>query len=241
MPKQFGGDKPERRGSDEQSIRATATAPRQTSGPPQTHFAKPAQATLNAPLAVAATTASAEFSLTSASTPEVLHFEPGVPSSHSQTQTSATATSPLARMDIARGVATQVQAAAKSLSDRPVDLSLNPEELGKVKLSITTTNGSVVLQVLAERTETLDLMRRHADVLAEELNDLGFDSIDLSFGQGQSGNLDDTGEDHAGETSRDRTDVLGAGDEIDDPAIHTNDTTRLSIALNGSGGLDIRV
>ena len=130
-----------------------------------------------------------------------------------------------------------MQTAAKSISDRPVDVSLNPEELGKVKLSITTTNGSVVLQVIAERPETLDLMRRHADMLAVELGDLGFDTIDLSFGQGQSENLDDKPGDQSGDQSRATPD----DDDIDEQLTPAHETQNLSISLDGMGGIDKRV
>ena len=90
----------------------------------------------------------------------------------------------------ARHIAAQIQDAVKLAPDKPVSISLNPEELGRVRMSISATEGGVVLYVLAERPETLDLMKRHIDLLAKEFGELGFSSVDLAFGQGSEGSTD---------------------------------------------------
>ena len=60
---------------------------------------------------------------------------------------------------------------------------MSPEELGRVRLTLSTTEAGLTLSVLAERPETLDMMRRHIEQLAQEFRDLGFGDVSFSFGQ----------------------------------------------------------
>ena len=71
--------------------------------------------------------------------------------------------------------------------DGPVDLHLNPEELGKVRISMAMVEGGINVTILAERPDTLDLMRRHIDQLAQEFRQLGYGLINFSFGQRNEG------------------------------------------------------
>ena len=52
---------------------------------------------------------------------------------------------------------------------------------------MTMSDGVITMTVLAERSETLDLMRRHSDQLAQELRQLGYGTINFSFGQREGG------------------------------------------------------
>lgn len=88
-----------------------------------------------------------------------------------------------ARSDIPRAVFQQLIDASIRAVERPVDLLLNPEELGRVRISMTMNEGAITMSVFAERTETLDLMRRHSDLLAQDLRQLGYGTISFSFGQ----------------------------------------------------------
>lgn len=71
--------------------------------------------------------------------------------------------------------------AAQSLQDGPVDLALNPEELGHVKLRLSAQEGSFGVVITAERPETLDLLRRNSDLLTEHLSALGYATVTLEF------------------------------------------------------------
>jgi flagellar hook-length control protein FliK len=73
---------------------------------------------------------------------------------------------------------------AQRLPDGPVEISLSPEELGKVRMSLLGGEGQMTVQIVAERPETLDLLRRHIDMLASELRQQGFTDLSFSFGQG---------------------------------------------------------
>lgn len=88
------------------------------------------------------------------------------------------------RHDAPRPVMQQVAEAARGLRDGPVEMTLQPEELGKVRLTLTAAaDGSMMFSVQAERSETMDLLRRHIGDLARELHDLGFENLSFSFGQ----------------------------------------------------------
>lgn len=172
--------------------------------------------------------------LVSEDTPESIRFDAS--SSSSGTSVSSTqSTASLARPELPRTAMIQLQQAVRTMSDQPIEITLNPQELGRVRLSITAAEGGVVLQILAERPETIDMMRRSAEELARELSDLGFTTIDLAFGQGHStdnpNDQDDSGTKTSATASLDADDV-GAGQ---------NDAVRSYVSLNESGGVDMRV
>lgn len=66
----------------------------------------------------------------------------------------------------------------------PIDVALDPPELGRVRLSVTEVNGAIMLSITADRPETADLMRRHVALLMEEFARSGLDapSVDISGG-----------------------------------------------------------
>jgi flagellar hook-length control protein FliK len=90
--------------------------------------------------------------------------------------------SSLQRGDLPRAVTEQLVANVRTAADGVVDVQLSPEELGRVRLTLQITDGSLSLLVQAERSETLDLLRRNIDVLAREFRDQGFTSLSFAFG-----------------------------------------------------------
>ena len=69
---------------------------------------------------------------------------------------------------------------------KPVEISLNPEELGQVRMTLSTSDTGVTVMITSERPETLDLMRRHIDQLAQELLRLGYENTAFQFGADNS-------------------------------------------------------
>ncbi|WP_143733016.1 flagellar hook-length control protein FliK [Pontibaca methylaminivorans] len=65
---------------------------------------------------------------------------------------------------------------------RSMEITLNPQELGHVRMTITHNGSGVNVSVLADRPETLDLLRRHVDQLAAEFLELGYAEVGFSFG-----------------------------------------------------------
>ena len=84
-------------------------------------------------------------------------------------------------------VAPIVAAHAHSPNVGPLEIVLNPQELGHLRFEIRHSGEQVSVLLTAERPETLDLMRRHADQLVTELRQSGFSDASLSFGQWAQG------------------------------------------------------
>lgn len=66
-----------------------------------------------------------------------------------------------------------------------IEIALSPAELGRVRMILGPEMAQLGVTVLAERPETLELLRRHAELLAAELAGLGYDPAGLSFTFGQ--------------------------------------------------------
>jgi flagellar hook-length control protein FliK len=73
----------------------------------------------------------------------------------------------------------------------PVELSLSPEELGRIRMQITPDGDTVRIVLQAERAETAELLRRNSDALLSELRQSGFEGASFSFeGWGAGGQSD---------------------------------------------------
>jgi hypothetical protein len=86
------------------------------------------------------------------------------------------------RGDPPRAAIAQIVEVARRMPDGPVEISLAPEELGKVRLSLHGSEVQLTVQITAERPETLELIRRHIDLLAADLREQGFGQLNFSFG-----------------------------------------------------------
>lgn len=134
-----------------------------------------------------------------------------------------------------RATAAQIADVARRLADGPVEVSLSPEELGRVRLSLHGSESQMTVQIMAERPETLDLLRRHIDLLAAELRQQGFADLTFSFSGGGAGGAG------AALSRAER----GAGDDNtgpDAPATgHTPDPDGRARAAASGAGLDLRL
>lgn len=81
------------------------------------------------------------------------------------------------------GLGHRLAEAVSQFPDRPVEITLSPEELGRVRLTLTTHDGALTMMVQADRPETLDLLRRNIDSLAQDFRDLGYQDLTFTFGQ----------------------------------------------------------
>lgn len=85
---------------------------------------------------------------------------------------------------VPRAVVTQVvHSITRSNVEGFVEIRLQPEELGRVRLTMLPGDLGVTVQVSAERPETLDLMRRNIDMLEADLMERGFTNLAFSFGE----------------------------------------------------------
>jgi flagellar hook-length control protein FliK len=88
-------------------------------------------------------------------------------------------------------ITSQLAESLTRFSDRPVEITLSPEELGKVRMTLLTDANSLTLNLVADRPETLDLLRRNIDQLAQDFRDLGFANLSFSFEQQHSSDNQD--------------------------------------------------
>jgi len=82
-------------------------------------------------------------------------------------------------------LASQITAALVSRPDGQIEISLSPDELGHLRLTLQPDSKDpdrVVVTLVFDRPDTLDLFRRNADQLADALRAAGYQAADLSFG-----------------------------------------------------------
>ncbi len=135
----------------------------------------------------------------------------------------------ITRPEIPRHVARQLAEVARQMPDRPVELTLNPDELGRVRLTFTLTDGGINVAVLAERGETMDLLRRHIETLAQEFRDMGYSDVGFQFSQNGQANTD------GGDGAADHRQTVNAPMPEPDP------TPPAKLSLEPSTGLDLRL
>lgn len=64
----------------------------------------------------------------------------------------------------------------------PLEIALDPPELGQVRMVLQTGEATTTLLIIADRPETADLMRRNASFLHEAFAQEGKGGLDLQFG-----------------------------------------------------------
>lgn len=128
--------------------------------------------------------------------------------------------------DVGGRVIEQVAQVARQTPGGPIEIALNPEELGRVRMHLTPGEAGLVLVVSAERPETLDLLRRNIDLLAGEYRELGYSSLEFDFGG--NGARPDGGADHAATSD-------------DTPDLAVEDDTSPGASATPATGMDIRI
>lgn len=126
----------------------------------------------------------------------------------------------------------QIADAIHRSPEKSIEIALSPAELGRVRMVLLPSEGSIVVNILAERADTLDLMRRHIDDLGRSFSELGYDDISFAFGRGSDkSDGQDTTQDHT-------TAKALSLDFSDAPAASEINPPDLTIAVDG---VDLRV
>ena len=126
-------------------------------------------------------------------------------------------------------------AVVTALGDGSSEIALAPEELGKVRLQVQTdvqNPDRLVVVLTFERTETLDLFRRHAADLAETLRAAGYDEARLDFGQ--------SGTEAGARSGEERSKPLGESAARRQVHLLTDETASPA-GYRKTGSLDIRL
>lgn len=88
------------------------------------------------------------------------------------------------RAELPAALAQQIEIAVRESSNgKPsVELLLSPDDLGRVRLNLIPNEGVMTVNLLADRPETLELLRRHIDSLSRALLEIGYERTEFSFG-----------------------------------------------------------
>ncbi|CUH59145.1 flagellar hook-length control protein FliK [Thalassobacter stenotrophicus] len=78
-------------------------------------------------------------------------------------------------------IAEQLRAGAR-MDRYPLEIALDPPELGQVRMVLQTSEATTTLLIIADRPETAELMRRHANFLHEAFAEEGRGDLNLQFG-----------------------------------------------------------
>ncbi|WP_172297663.1 flagellar hook-length control protein FliK [Pseudoruegeria sp. HB172150] len=97
---------------------------------------------------------------------------------------------------IPRQLALQLTDAARQMPDRPVELTLEPAELGRVRMTLAAGDATMVVTLAIERGETADLLRRHIDTLAQEFRSIGYRDVSFEFSGGEKRDGREPADDH---------------------------------------------
>lgn len=83
-------------------------------------------------------------------------------------------------------VVRQISGAMSAGQENAVELTLTPEELGRVRMVMSGSDEAITVTIHAERPETGEMIRRHAAALEQELRAVGYSEISFDFAD-QSG------------------------------------------------------
>ncbi|MFW2589581.1 flagellar hook-length control protein FliK [Sagittula sp. SSi028] len=119
----------------------------------------------------------------------------------------------------------QIAETATRISEGAVELKLYPEELGRVRMFLVSGEAGLTVNILADRPETLELLRRNADELARHLADAGFEGAGFSFGQ-----------DHREDESQHSSVAISSGSDEAGEGLIDNSTL-----VSPDAGLDLRM
>lgn len=104
----------------------------------------------------------------------------------------------------------QIVQAIRLTPEGSVDVSLMPEDLGRVRLIMQSSEAGLQITVQSERQDTLDLLRKNVDQLRQEMGEAGFDDVSFSFGDQTGRESQETDEPEGGQ-------VPAAGDDPHQP------------------------
>ena len=119
-------------------------------------------------------------------------------------------------------ISQQISTAFVSTNDKAVEIRLDPEELGQVRIVLTGKEGAMNVTIFSDKTEVLDLMRRHSDQLEMDFSSIGYEGAQFSFEKEHEEDVSEPQEDSIAQTvdeadalPRQKQYVLGSGTQLD--------------------------
>ncbi len=80
-------------------------------------------------------------------------------------------------------ITTQIVAEAGAKTGRDIEVRLDPEELGRIRITVHPREAGLFIALAVERPETLDLLRKNASELMANLQDFDLSGATLEFSQ----------------------------------------------------------
>lgn len=184
-----------------------------------------------APVASSAASKTLDSKMTIDGTKDTTDFrlETMIDTKHAARTTQSTVSS---RTEFAPPVARQIADAihARVTAEKVIEVSLNPAELGRLKLSLTPVENGLVINIMAERSETNEMIRRNLIDLERAFSEMGGENITFSFEQ--NGGFPDQGQHDPSIDSADWSEQVAAT-----PTLSIQQHRDLTI----TSGIDIRV
>lgn len=135
-----------------------------------------------------------------------------------------------------RAVVDQILPALQRGADGRVELTLSPAELGRVEITLQSRDGGMSISLNAERPETLELLRRHIDLLAADMRQFGMTDLSFSFGRETAGGSDENQNQRQG-----GSDAAGQRNPGDPRAARSDDAPAPLHQSNAIARLDLRI
>ncbi|MEF9606105.1 flagellar hook-length control protein FliK, partial [Paracoccus sp. PXZ] len=131
----------------------------------------------------------------------------------------------------AKRIAREIFDGVSENRDGLVEILLDPMELGRVRISISSGD-RVAVAVLADQKETYILLKQNVELLEQELRSVGISGADISFSTGKDG-------EKAKRTPSGKSSDLGDGSQhqISVPDMRRSSAAKISNEL----GIDIRI
>jgi hypothetical protein len=118
---------------------------------------------------------------------------------------TSTSTSPTVQTSGVQPNAVPVSAIAEQIKTHSalgkpstIELTLTPEDLGKIRLVMVPEGNKIRIVVHTDRPETLDLIRRNTDAFSADLRQAGYSSASFSFGGSNGREADHQGQPGSG-------------------------------------------
>ena len=186
----------------------------------------PANLPSNAPSLLASVVTEAQ-SMAPQFVDEVAEFAPAAISASTLSPVDAKQILPAATpQNLPLNIARQISEATRNASDGTTEITLNPAELGRVRMSFSPTEAGMMVVLSVERPEVLELMKRHIEDLSQEFQSAGFGMTSFDFSGGGSDTPNECG---------------GGGPHIHIPDVASEVDVSVRPSLLRTSQLDIRL
>ena len=121
------------------------------------------------------------------------HLAPQGSAAQLQTTTAPQAFAPAPaapQAQVSHAIALHIEKQRAGTEAGQIELRLEPEELGRLKITFTPREAGMLVTLVAERVETMELLRRNSEEFMRDLAGMGLGDAELEFGGGQ-GSTDD--------------------------------------------------